>query len=193
MAIRDIIRMGHPTLRRPADPVPPEMLGSAALDDLLTDLRDTLAASGGIGLAAPQIDVPLQVALIDLPGGPSRYGELPALPATYFVNPAIDVLDPATAGYWEGCLSVPGLRGYVERPQQLRVRALTPAGEPFERLFQGFPATVIQHEFDHLKGHLYIDHIHDRRLLMFDAEYERFVLGIDGNEAAEPATASEPI
>ncbi|MEM1433693.1 MAG: peptide deformylase [Pseudomonadota bacterium] len=177
MAIRDIIRMGHPTLRQPAEPVPAELFGSRVLADLLTDLRDTLESSGGIGLAAPQINVPLQVALIDLPGGPSRYGELPSLPATYFVNPEVEILDPATAGYWEGCLSVPGLRGFVERPQQLRVRASTPEGEPFERVFEGFPATVIQHEFDHLNGHLYIDHIRDPRLLMFEAEYEQFVLG----------------
>lgn len=188
MAIREILRMGHPTLRTVAAPVDPGELGSSTFTALLTDLRDTLAESGGIGLAAPQINVPLSVALIDLPGGPSRYGELPALPSTYFVNPQLEVLDDSRAGYWEGCLSVPGLRGFVERPQRLRVSALTPTGEPFTSVFEGFAATVIQHEFDHLLGRLYVDLIADRSLLMFDAEYERFVL----QETAESADATAP-
>lgn len=188
MAIREIIRMGHPTLREIAAEVDPAELGSSAFAALLTDLKDTLAESGGIGLAAPQINIPLSVALIDLPGGPSRYGELPELPSTYFVNPQLEVLDDSRAGYWEGCLSVPGLRGFVERPQRLRVHALAPTGEPFAMVFEGFAATVIQHEFDHLVGRLYVDLIDDPRLLMFDAEYERFVL----NEVSEPAGSGGP-
>ena len=190
MAIREIIRMGHPTLREVAETVPVAQLGTPAFSALLEDLADTLKASGGIGLAAPQIDVSLAVALIDLPGGPSRYGELPVLRNTYFVNPTITVLDHQTAGYWEGCLSVPGLRGFVERPQRLQVNALSVTGEPFETVFEGFAATVIQHEFDHLAGRLYIDHLRDSRLLMFDEEYERYVLGVTPpEETEEPAEA----
>lgn len=174
MAIQPILRMGHPVLRQPAMPVTPEQLPQ--LGSLLRDLQDTLADSGGIGLAAPQIGVGLQVAIIDLPGGPSRYGELPRIPCTAFINPVMTVLDPASAGYWEGCLSVPGLRGFVERPQSLRVRALNPEGESFEMTFEGFAATVIQHEFDHLDGTLYIDRIKDPKLLMFEPEFETYVL-----------------
>lgn len=174
MAIQPILRMGHPILRTPASAVTAAQRSN--LGSLLTDLQDTLADSGGIGLAAPQIGVGLRVAIIDLPGGSSRYGELPTIPCTAFINPTITVLDPAAAGYWEGCLSVPGLRGYVERPQSLTVRALDPAGEPFEMRFDGFAATVVQHEFDHLDGTLYIDRIKDSKLLMFDTEYEAFVL-----------------
>lgn len=174
MAIQPILRMGHPVLREPAEPVDPARIPE--LGPLLTDLRDTLAAAGGIGLAAPQIGVGLQVAIIDLPGGPSRYGELPIIPSTAFINPVVEVLDPHTAGFWEGCLSVPGLRGFVERPQSLRVTALDSTGQPLQMQFDGFAATVIQHEFDHLDGTLYIDRITDPKLLMFEAEYEAFVL-----------------
>ena len=98
------------------------------------------------------------------------------MPATGNANPEIEVLDPATAGYWEGCLSVPGLRGFVERPQHIRVRAVDLAGEPLEMTFEGFPATVFQHEFDHLDGTLYVDRISDSKKLVFDEEFERYVL-----------------
>lgn len=179
MAIREILRMGHPVLRQRAEPVPVDALSSPALAALREDLRDTLADSGGIGLAAPQIGVSLRVALIDLPGGESRYGTLPRIPETYFVNPQIEILDPATAGYWEGCLSVPGMRGFVSRPQHLRVAAMDEAGKPLVHEFEGFAATVIQHEFDHLDGTLYIDRLASPQHLMFEAEYARYVLGED--------------
>ncbi|MBX3707908.1 MAG: peptide deformylase [Pseudomonadales bacterium] len=176
MAIRDIIRMGHPTLRRPARPVGEAELRSKALRTLVDDMIDTLHHAGGIGLAAPQIDVPLRVAIIEIPGGRTRYGEIAPMPLTVFVNPTIEVLDPATAGYWEGCLSVPGLRGYVERPQHVRVRARDLANRPVELELQGFLATVFQHEFDHLDGRLYIDRITDPTRLAFEEEFERFIL-----------------
>lgn len=176
MAIRDIIRMGHPTLRKPARPVGDAELGSKALGALVDDMIDTLHHAGGIGLAAPQIDVPLRVAIIEIPGGRTRYGEIAPMPLTVFVNPTIEVLDPATAGYWEGCLSVPGLRGYVERPQHVRVRARDLANRPLELELKGFLATVFQHEFDHLDGRLYIDRITDPTRLAFEEEFERFIL-----------------
>lgn len=177
MAIQPILRMGHPVLRQAAAPVASDAIDS--LDALLQDMRDTLAHSGGIGLAAPQIGVSLRVAIIDLPGGPTRYGELPRIPCTAFINPELTILDPALAGYWEGCLSVPGLRGFVERPQSLRVRALDERGDTVTHQFDGFAATVIQHEFDHLDGTLYVDRIADSRLLMFEEEFEQFVLAAD--------------
>jgi peptide deformylase len=177
MAIRTIIRMGHPTLRQRARPVTPEELASGSLAPLVEDMIDTLHHAGGIGLAAPQIDVPIRLAIIEIPGGRSRYGEIPAMPLTVFVNPAIEILDPATAGYWEGCLSVPGLRGFVERPQHIRVRAHDLAAEPVELELRGFLATVFQHEFDHLDGTLYVDRITDRTRLVFEEEFERYHLG----------------
>jgi peptide deformylase len=174
MAVRKIIRMGHPTLRSIAQLVPDAAIGSAELDRLIEDMVDTLHDYGGIGLAAPQIDEPLRLAIVEISGGPSRYGEIETLPLTTFINPSVTVLNPTAAGHWEGCLSVPGLRGYVERPQHVRVDYTTVTGEAAVLELSGFWATVFQHEFDHLDGCLYIDKISDSRLLMFEEEYLRY-------------------
>ncbi len=160
--------MGHPTLRQRAREITPDELNRGAFESLIGDMHDTLHDYTGVGLAAPQIDEPIRLAIIELPGGPTRYGDLPDIPLTVFVNPVIDVVNPETAGYWEGCLSVPGLRGFVERPQHVRVRALDVHGQPFELELKGFPATVVQHEFDHLDGVLYVDRITDSKLLVFE-------------------------
>ena len=176
MPVRRIVRMGHPALREPAKPLADDEIGSNEMHRLLADMIDTLHDYGGIGLAAPQINEPLRIAIIELPGGPSRYGELPAIPLTAFINPEVEILDAQTAGYWEGCLSVPGLRGYVERPQHIRVRAFNQRREPMELTLQGFAATVFQHEFDHLDGRLYVDRITDPTRLVFEEEFERYVL-----------------
>jgi len=174
MAVRRVIKMGHPHLRQVAQPVSAELIGSDTLARLLDDMVDTLHDYGGIGLAAPQIDVPLRVAIIEIPGGPSRYGEIEALPLTAFINPTVEVVDPAVAGYWEGCLSVPGLRGFVERPQHVRIRYTTTEGKQAQLELQGFWATVFQHEFDHLDGVLYVDRIADRAKLAFEEEFARY-------------------
>jgi len=127
-----------------------------------------LHQAGGIGLAAPQVNESLRLAVVEIPGGASRYGEIPVMPLTVFVNPEIEVLEGESAGYWEGCLSIPGLRGYVERPQQVRVGAHDVRGNRFELELNGFLATVFQHEFDHLDGRLYIDRLKDSSLLVFE-------------------------
>src|SRR5262245_20024534 len=163
MAVRKIIRMGHPTLRRKARELTPKELASPEVKRLLVDMIDTLKDSGGIGLAAPQVDESIRLAIIDVPGGPSRYGEIPSLPLTIFANPKVEVVDPASAGYWEGCLSVPGLRGFVERPQHVRVTYQDLKGKTQKVELKGFLATVFQHEFDHLDGVLYIDRITDAK------------------------------
>lgn len=165
--------MGHPHLRRVAQPLPTTEIGSAAFTRLLADMRDTLRDYGGVGLAAPQIDEPVRVAIIELGEAPSRYGDVPHVPLTTFINPTIEVLDDASEGFWEGCLSVPGLRGYVSRPQHVRVRYLDVDGAAQEMTLQGFPATVVQHEFDHLDGRLYVDLIKDTRMLIFEGELDR--------------------
>ena len=174
MAIRKIIRMGHPSLRIPANNVADEFIGSDTMQRLIVDMTDTLRDYGGVGLAAPQIDEPLRMAIIEVPGGPSRYGEIEAIPLTVFFNPVIEILNPEVAGYWEGCLSVPGLRGFVERPQHVLVRYTNPQGDPAELELKGFLATVVQHEFDHLDGRLYIDHIKDTTKLVFEEEWLKF-------------------
>ena len=171
MAVKEIIRMGHPTLRLPAEPYPIEKVGSDECLELIEDLRDTLAAAGGIGLAAPQINIPVQVAVVDIPAGPTRYGDLSAVPFSVYINPKLTVLDDSRAGYWEGCLSVPGLRGYVVRPQRVKIDFIDLEANEQSLIAEGFTATVFQHEFDHLASKLYIDHISDSRLLVFEDQF----------------------
>lgn len=175
MAVREIIRMGHPTLRQSAAPYPVDSIGSSEFEQLVADMRETLHAYSGIGLAAPQIDVPYQIAIIEMEGGASRYGTIDALPFAVYVNPVITVLDEEdTAGYWEGCLSVPGLRGFVTRPQHIAVDYLNETGATCRLEASGFHATVFQHEFDHLLGTLFIDRISDTTRVAFDEEYQQF-------------------
>ena len=176
MAVRKIIRMGHPALRRPAREVARDDLGSDALHHLVADMIDTLHDYGGIGLAAPQINEGVRLAIVEIPGGPTRYGPLAGQPLTVSVNPRVEILDSATEGHWEGCLSVPGLRGYVVRPRQIRVSFTDLSGDEQSITADGFLATVFLHEFDHLDGKLYIDHIDDPHKLVFEEEYARYVL-----------------
>lgn len=174
MAVRRVMRMGHPVLREPAKEVPPSMIGSDRFERLVADMVDTLHDYGGIGLAAPQIGESLRLAIIEIAGGPTRYGDLDSMPLTVFVNPVIEVLDSDVAGYWEGCLSVPGLRGFVERPQHVVIHYTSGSGEQRRLELRGFAATVFQHEFDHLDGKLFVDRISDPSLLVFEEEYVRF-------------------
>ena len=167
--------MGHPVLRQPARPVTAEELRSDGLRALVSDMIDTLKDYGGIGLAAPQVGESIRLALIEIPYGLTRYTETEPMPLTVFVNPTVEIVDPAAAGYWEGCLSIPGLRGYVERPQHVRVSYTDLDGEAHTLELTGFLATVFQHELDHLDGTLYIDRIKDSRLLAFDQEFERYL------------------
>jgi peptide deformylase len=175
MAIRRIIRMGHPLLREVARPLEPGEVGGLEIERLLEDMVDTLHDYGGIGLAAPQIGESVRLAIVEIPGCATRYGELAPMSLGVFINPVIDVIDPAPAGYWEGCLSVPGLRGYVERPQHIKVSYTSEDGHTHEVELTGFPATVFQHEFDHLDGKLYLDRVTDTRLVAFEHEYERYL------------------
>jgi len=196
MAVRKIIRMGHPVLRRRARPLRREELDSVVLHRLIADMVDTLHDYGGIGLAAPQVNESVRLALIEIPGGPTRYGELDHVPLTVCVNPEIEIVDETAAGYWEGCLSIPGLRGFVERPQHIRVHFLDLGGERRELEARGFLATVFQHEFDHLDGRLFIDRIKDPTRLAFEEEFARYVLPLEregepaGEAVGESADAS---
>ena len=177
MAILDIIRMGHPTLRQIAAPYPVDKIGSEEFKTLIRDMHETLHASGGIGLAAPQVNIPVQVAVVEIINNESRYGDIPTIPFSVFVNPVMTVIAEETAGYWEGCLSVPGMMGYVERPQHIRIDYLDEQASARSMELTGFLATVFQHEFDHLQGHLYIDRLKDPSLLSFEAEYRQFHQG----------------
>ena len=161
--------MGHPTLRRVARKLSKEEIGESEILTLVDDMVDTLHAAGGIGLAAPQINESVQLAIVKIPKLGSRYGVLEELPLTVFINPEISVVANAeSAGNWEGCLSVPGLRGWVERPQHVELRFQDLDGTEQVSEFTGFHATVCQHEIDHLTGNLFIDRMTDMSKLVYE-------------------------
>jgi len=166
--------MGHPNLRHPASAYPAEQIGSHTFRSLIDDMRETLHAYGGIGLAAPQIDVGYRIAVVEIENTSTRYGEVERTPFSVFVNPTITILPGEKRGYWEGCLSVPGLMGFVTRPQRIQVDYLDAQGQIRQRIVSGFLATVFQHEFDHLDGILYVDRITDSSLFAFQEEYLMF-------------------
>jgi len=156
--IRDILRMGDPRLLRVAQPV--SRFNCPELDALVQDLIDTMEAADGAGLAAPQIGVDLRVVVFG--GSPSvRYPDAPVVPFTVLVNPELTPLGKDMEEGWEGCLSVPGLRGVVARHARLRYSGLDPQGTLIEREVDGFHARVVQHECDHLDGVLYPMRVHD--------------------------------
>lgn len=170
MSVRKIIKMGHPTLRQKAKPLHKKDLTKVRFKNLLSDMVDTLRDYGGVGLAAPQINEGLRVVIIEIRDKNLRYGVQELFPLTVFVNPEIELIDSQTEGFWEGCLSIPGMRGYVERPQHISVSFIDELGQFGTLELRGFPATVLQHELDHLDGILYIDRMKDLRSLSFEDE-----------------------
>ena len=158
--IREILRMGDPRLLRIAPPVPTSMLGSAELDTLIADMFETMHAADGVGLAAPQIGVDLQLVIFGFEQS-ERYPEAPEVPQTILLNPLITPLSHDMEEGWEGCLSVPGLRGAVSRFSLIRYEGVDPQGRRISRTAEGFHARVVQHECDHLIGRLYPSRITD--------------------------------
>lgn len=164
MAILKVARMGHPVLRLVAQPIAPEDIASAGFQRFCEDLLETMYEYDGAGLAAPQVHVPLRVAVLTL----DHESE-----PRFFVNPVLTPIGDGTKRTWEGCLSVPGMRGLVERPDTVRLQALMRDGTAFDEVLEDFSAVVVQHEFDHLDGVLYVDKVLPRSL-MFLEEYRRF-------------------
>ncbi len=164
MTIREILKMGDPRLLRVAQPVPDAAFGSPELDQLIGDLFDTMLAVSGAGLAAPQIGVDLQLVIFGSGEPIARYPDAPPVPRTVLINPVITPLDDTEEDGWEGCLSVPGLRGVVPRFSRIRYTGFDPSGQPIDRIADGFHARVVQHECDHLIGKLYPMRVRDFRL-----------------------------
>ena len=158
MAVRTILRLGHPTLRQIAAPV--TQFATPALEELVADMLETMRANDGAGLAAIQIGVLLRVVVFELEQNP-RYPTAEPVPLTVLVNPELAFLDDERESGWEGCLSVPGLRGLVPRYKRLRYRGFDTLGRPIDRTVSGFHARVVQHECDHLDGILYPQRIED--------------------------------
>lgn len=161
MGVREILRMGDERLMRVALPVPDSMFGSAEMDELIVDLLDTMTAASGAGIAAPQIGIDVRIVIFGGTGKNPRYPDAPEIPFTVLCNPVLEPLDNERSAGWEGCLSVPGLRGQVPRFEHLRYSGRDAAGAEFVRVVDGFHARVVQHEVDHLDGVLYPRRVED--------------------------------
>jgi peptide deformylase len=164
MAIREVLKMGDPRLLAQARPV--EDFASCELAQLIVDMHDTMRSLNGAGLAAPQIGVGLQVVIFEVAANP-RYPDAENVPFTVLINPVLTPLSDVMEEGWEGCLSVPGMRGLVPRHAALRYQGFDAAGRPIDRSVNGFHARVVQHEVDHLRGILYPMRIRDLRYFGF--------------------------
>ncbi|HSW83280.1 MAG TPA: peptide deformylase, partial [Usitatibacter sp.] len=167
MAVREVLRMGHPVLREKAKPV--EAFGTPELRALFEDMKETMAAKNGAGLAAPQIGVSQRIVIFGVDHNP-RYPDAEDVPFTVLVNPKLVMLTREVEEDWEGCLSVPGMRGVVPRYTKLRYTGFDIEGNPIERVAEGFHARVVQHECDHLDGILYPQRMTDMSRFGFNEE-----------------------
>ncbi|HEX3556123.1 MAG TPA: peptide deformylase [Thermoanaerobaculia bacterium] len=170
MPLRPIVRLGHPALRTPAFPIPPERIGEPELQALIDDMIETMHEARGVGLAAPQVGEEVQVFVYQAAGPPE-------IPLHVVVNPMITPQARELAYDWEGCLSIPDLRGLVPRHPKVRVQGLDREGRPLDYGVSGFEARIVQHEFDHLNGIVFLDRMRDLRSLAFFDEWEAYLVG----------------
>jgi len=165
MTVRRVLKMGDPLLFQVAEPV--QAFDTPELRALIADMFDTMAALNGAGLAAPQIGISRRVVIFGVEANP-RYPDAEPVPTTVLINPAIEILTQQTEDGWEGCLSVPGMRGHVSRYTRLRYTGFDQHGKTLSREAQGFHARVVQHECDHLDGILYPMRLKDMRLFGYE-------------------------
>ncbi len=185
MAIRKVARMGHPVLRQVGEELTEKEIKSPEIKRLIADMIDTMHEYGGIGIAAPQVHESIQLALLEFEEDSERYPDMGEQPLLVVINPKITVLDETEQGFWEGCLSVPELRGLVHRPRKIKVDYLDENAKPQEIVAEGFLATVFQHELDHLAGKLFVDKIKDLTQFAFTEEYRRYHLPEKEEEIGE--------
>ncbi len=178
--ILKVARIGHPVVRAAASPVPAGDFSSAGFQRLVDEMVVTMHEYEGVGLAAPQVHVSLRVAVIEVPASDER--SQAAVPLTVLVNPVVTPLGDGRVPGWEGCLSIPGLRGLVPRFERVRLEALDRDGRPYTAEASGFFARVIQHECDHLDGKVYLDRMDDMRSLSFLRELHRHAPDADEPE-----------
>lgn len=172
MSIKPVVKMGNLQLATPSAPVTDEViaaLSKGSLDELIQDMLDTMQQENGVGIAAPQIGCNLRVIMFGFEKN-ERYADESAVPFTVLVNPTIKILSKDVDEAWEGCLSVPGLRGLVPRARLIEYSGVDLAGNLITRTVEGFHARVVQHEYDHLDGILYPQRIRDMRLFGFNDE-----------------------
>jgi peptide deformylase len=176
MAILKVAHLGHPVLRRRAEPVPPEAIGAPEIQQLIDDMLETMVDEDGAGLAAPQVHVSQRVVIYGVESNP-RYPDAEEVPLTILVNPTITPVTDAQEEDWEGCLSLPGLRGRVPRWTRVRVAAWGRDGRQLQFEAADFHARVVQHECDHLDGVVYVDRMRSMESLSFLPEFQRYALG----------------
>lgn len=172
MAILKVARLGHPVLRRVADPVPRSDIRRAETQRLVDDMIETMHEYVGVGLAAPQVHVSRQIAVLECRSHP-RHPDMPPIPLTVIFNPVLTPVGEETAADWEGCLSIPDFRGVTPRYRSVRLEALGREGERIELVAHDFLARVLQHETDHLHGRVYLDRMRDLSTLSHLAEWSR--------------------
>jgi peptide deformylase len=177
MAILKVARLGHPLLREPAKPVPPEQVRTPEIQRFIDDMIETMREYDGAGLAANQVHALRQIAVIEVQRNP-RYPDAPEVPLTVVINPVVTALTEEREDGWEGCLSVPDMRGVVPRYTSVRLECLDREGRRVDVVAKDFFARVIQHETDHLNGIVYVDRIVDMRTLSHIAEWNRYWLGM---------------
>jgi len=173
MSILKVSRLGHPVLRRVTQNVSPRELESPALQKLIDDMIETMKEYDGVGLAADQVHESKQIAVLEVADN-LRYPQKPNVPLTVLINPKITPLSEEMEEDWEGCLSVPDLRGRVPRYKSIRVQAWNRSGNELDFVAEDFHARVIQHEFDHLHGKVYLDRMRDFSTLTFLQEFARY-------------------
>ncbi|HUY20445.1 MAG TPA: peptide deformylase [Candidatus Binataceae bacterium] len=173
--ILKVARLGHPIVRTAAQPIAVDRIKTHDFQKLLDDMVETMHEYNGVGLAAPQVHLALQLAVLEVEGNP-RYPDAPSVPLTYLINPQLTVLDDSKIDEWEGCLSIPDLRGLVPRHSKIHVSGLGRNAEPLDFVASDFHARVIQHETDHLKGEVYLDRMAGMRTLSHLQEWQRFVV-----------------
>jgi peptide deformylase len=171
----EVVRLGHPVLRSVAEPVPEELFDTGRLADFARDLVRTMLTSDGVGLAAPQVAEPLRLFAYWVPA----VGDEPEVEPRVLINPEIRAIGDETEEGWEGCLSIPGLRGLVPRHPRIKVKARSVDGEQISLTANSFHARVIQHEYDHLDGIVFLDRMASAQSLTFEDEWERYVLSAE--------------
>ena len=180
MPVRPIVRLGHPALRTPARPIPPALIAEPDFQALINDMVETMHEARGVGLAAPQIGEDIQLFVYQAAGPPE-------IPLHVIVNPLITPQARELVYDWEGCLSIPDLRGLVPRHPAVRVQGMDREGRPLDYAAHGFEARIVQHEYDHLNGVVFLDRMRDLRSLAFFDEWEDYLVGRSHQDLDETA------
>ncbi|NCS94707.1 MAG: peptide deformylase [Leptospira sp.] len=172
MAIRKILKIGNPLLREISEDITEDEVNTKDFKKLLKDMFETMKYADGVGLAAPQIGILKKLVVVGSDEDPERYKGAPEVPKQIIINPIIEPLSKPSDGFWEGCLSVPGMRGYVERPNKIKMTWRDEKFNEHSEIISGFRAVVLQHECDHLFGVLYVDRLKSPKMFGYNDEID---------------------